>query len=388
VLSETQEWREWAGYFSAISYQHSHEIEYYAIRNSAGLLDVSPLFKYEIAGPEAAHLVDRIITRNAVKCAVGQVMYSPWCNEDGKVIDDGTVARLGERKFRITAASPNLRWFQDCGLGLKADVSDVSAELAALALQGPNSREILKSLTQDNGLDKLAYYHLLETQLGDVPLTITRTGFTGDLGFELWIDAEHAEVLWDALMDKGRAYGMIPVGLAALDMARVEAGLLLLDVDYTSSKEALIPSQESSPFELGLGWAVDLKEPRFIGQQALMREKIEGIPRKFVGLEVAWAALDDLFGNVDLPPQVAGRASRIPIPIYAGNKHVGQATSLLFSPILKKYIALATVESDFVNSRRPLEMEITVEYERKRAQASLSKLPFYSPAHKRSVVNG
>jgi aminomethyltransferase len=387
-LCETQEWREWAGYFSAVSYQHSHEIEYYAIRNSAGLLDVSPLFKYEIEGRDALRLVNRIMTRDLRKCKVGQMMYSAWCDEDGKVIDDGTIARLSENHFRLTAADPSLRWFQDCGIGMDVQVRDVSAELAALALQGPNARAILKGVLGENGLDKLAYYHLLEAKFKGFPLTITRTGYTGDLGYELWISAEHALNLWDHLTSVGAGYGLLPVGLAALDMTRVEAGLLLIDVDYTSTRHALIPSQESTPYELGLGWAVELDQPDFIGQEALIKEKGNGSERKFVGLEVAWGELDNLFAEVDLPPQVAGRASRNPVPLYANGKHIGQATSMLFSPLLKKYVALATVESEFAKNGQKVDMEITVEYERKRASSIVVKLPFYNPQQKKSLVNG
>lgn len=390
ALCKTQEWREWAGYFSAVSYQHSHEIEYYAIRNAAGLLDVSPLFKYEIEGPDALRLANRIMTRDVRKCKVGQMMYSPWCDEEGKVIDDGTIARLSNTRFRLTAADPSLRWFQDCGIGMDVAVRDVSAQLAALALQGPNARAILREAVKSNGLDKLGYYHFVESSLDDIPMTITRTGYTGDLGYELWIAAEQAEKLWDRLMDVGQGYGLLPVGLAALDMTRVEAGLLLIDVDYTSSLQALIPSQESSPYELGLGWAVKLEQPGFIGQRALKAEHSadDGTPRKFVGLEVAWDELEALFGEVDLPPQLAGRASRTPLPLYAKGKHIGQATSMLFSPILKKYIALATVNSRYAKKSQQLEMEITVEYKRKRAPAKVVELPFFNPKRKRSRIDG
>lgn len=387
ALCLTQEWRDWAGYFSAVSYQPSHEVEYYAIRNAAGLLDVSPLFKYEISGPDAERLVDRIMTRDITNCRVGQVMYSPWCDEDGKVIDDGTVARLGATHFRLTAADPSLRWFQDCGFGMDVEVRDVSSDLATLALQGPNARAILQRVLSGGDLDQLRYYHLNQAQLGDVPLTVTRTGYTGDLGYELWIAAAQAETLWDRLMEVGREYGLQPAGLAALDMARVEAGLLLIEVDYTSARHAFIPEQKSSPYEIGLGWAVSLVKKDFVGKRALEAEKQKGSPRRFVGLEVAWEDLERLYGRVDLPPQVAGRASRSPAPLYANHRHIGQATSLLFSPQLKKYIALATVQADFAKAGAQIEMELTVEYERKRAAARVARLPFFDPPHKKSLTD-
>lgn len=384
-LCTTQEWRDWSGYLAAAAYQPSHESEYYAVRNAAGLIDVSPLYKYEVHGPEAERLVDRLVTRNLHKCAVGRVLYTPWCDEDGKVVDDGTVTRLGKQHFRITAADPSLRWFQDVGHGMEAEVVDLSTQLAALAVQGPHSRAILQKALSAPELGALRYYHATDAHLDDIPLSITRTGYTGDLGYEIWIGAKHAISLWDRLVAAGQGYGLLPVGLAALDMLRVEAGLLLVEVDYTSSRSAYIESQKSSPYELGLGWAVDLEGADFIGRRALLAEQRAGPPRQLVGLHVPWTDLERLFGAVDLPPQVAGRASRNPVPVYAGSGHIGQATSLVFSPILKQYIALATVQSDYAQVGCQLEIEITVEYERRRASATVAKLPFYDPPHKRAT---
>jgi aminomethyltransferase len=382
----TQEWRDWAGYLAAITYQPSHEVEYFAVRNATGLIDVSPLYKYEVTGLDALRLVNRVMTRDIAKCHVGQVMYSPWCDEDGKVIDDGTVSRLSEQHFRLTAADPSLRWFQDVGFGMDAEVRDVSTALAALALQGPNSRELLKQIFPAIDLDSLRYYHLIQTEWNSNPLTITRTGYTGDLGFELWIQADRAPELWDELAKVGANYGLMPVGLAALDILRVEAGLLLLEVDYTSSPFARIPQQKSSPYEIGLRWAVNLDKADFVGKRALAHEIRKGSPRSFVGLEVSWQDLESLFGTVNLPPQVAGRASRTPVPLYSGDEHVGQATSMVFSPILKKYVALATIQTPYAKNGTALEFEITVEYERKLATARVSKLPFYDPPQKKQIT--
>jgi aminomethyltransferase len=387
-LCLTHEWRDWAGYLAAITYQPSHEVEYFAVRNAAGLIDVSPLYKYEVTGPDALRLVNRVMTRDISRCAVGQVMYSPWCDEDGKVIDDGTISRLGEQHYRLTAADPSSRWYQDVGYGMDAEVSDMSTSLAALALQGPNSRAILKQVFPAIDLDGLRYYHLIQTQWQSVPLTITRTGYTGDLGFELWMQADRALDLWDQVTAVGVDYGLMPVGLAALDILRVEAGLLLLEVDYTSAPFARIAQQKSSPYEIGLGWAVSLDKDDFVGKRELECERKNGSPRSFVGLEVDWRDLERLFGAANLPPQVAGRASRTPVPLYANGKHVGQATSMVFSPILKKYVALATVQSAHAEIDTELEFEVTVEYERKRAAARVAKLPFYDPPQKKAVANG
>ena len=388
ALCETHEWRDWSGYLSAITYQPSHETEYFAVRNAAGLIDVSPLSKYEVTGLDAERLLNRVITRDLAKARLGQVMYSPWCDEDGKVIDDGTISKLAPDRFRLTAADPSQRWLQDVGYGMDAEVRDVTTGLAALALQGPNSLPILQQLFPNDALPALRYYHLLESKIDGAPITITRTGYTGDLGYELWIAPDNAEKLYDRLMEAGAGYGLQPVGLAALDILRVEAGLLLIEVDYTSTLHARIPQQQSSPYEIGLGWAVSLDKPDFIGKRALQAEKEHGTPRSFVGIEVEWKQLEKLYGAVNLPPQVAGRASRTPVPLYANGRHIGQATSMVFSPILKKYIALATVQSDHANLGTELDFEVTVEYERKRAKGIVSKTPFFDHLRKKAVSRG
>ncbi|HJW90210.1 MAG: hypothetical protein A2Z16_16255 [Chloroflexi bacterium RBG_16_54_18] len=382
-LCESHEWREWAGYLAASTYLPTHEREYYAIRNACALIDVSPLFKYEISGPQAEQLVNRIITRDVRKCTVGQVLYSPWCDDDGMVIDDGTVARLAPDRFRLTAADPNLAWFQDCGLGLEAEVEDVSERLAALAVQGPLSRQVLKAIVQGIDLDGLKYYRLAHGQTGEIPLTVSRTGYTGDLGYELWVAPENAGALWDRLMDYGQGYGILPAGMLALDIARIEAGLVLIQVDYKSSRQALIPGQKSSPYELGLGWTVDLSKGDFVGWEALAAEKGRGSQWSLTGLEVGWPSLERVYAEAGLAPQVAGRASRSPVPVYRGGRQVGQATSQTFSPIVKQYIAIATLESRYATPGTQLEVEVTVEYVRKRALARAVRLPFFDPPRKR-----
>ncbi|MGB5061744.1 MAG: aminomethyltransferase family protein [Candidatus Promineifilaceae bacterium] len=383
-LCESYEWRTWSGYLAAGVYEPSHEREYYAIRNSAALIDVSPLFKYEISGPDAARLVDRIVTRDVSKCRVGQVLYTPWCDEDGQVIDDGTVHRLAENHFRITAADPNLRWFQDVGYGLDARVVDVSSDLAALSLQGPNSRAILQELVHDINFGNLRYFRFGHGTLDDFPVTISRTGYTGDLGYELWVRPEYAERLWDCLMDVGESrYGALPAGMVALDIARIEAGLLLIEVDYKSSHHAVIEAQKSSPYELGLGWTVALDKGDFIGRKALRVEKARGSEWAFVGLHIDWPDLERVFAVEDLPPRVAGRASRTAVPLYKGGRQIGQATSQTFSPILKKYIAIGTVLTEHAAVGNQIQMEVTVEYKRQQVKATIVETPFFDPERKR-----
>jgi aminomethyltransferase len=310
--------------------------------------------------------------------------YTSWCDEAGKMIDDGTVQRLAENHFRITAADPSLRWFEDCGFGMDIHVKNVSYELAALALQEPNSRSILKEEVTGADLNSLRFFRLTGGEINGVPVTISRTGYTGDLGYELWVAPKYAERLWDVLMDAGRDYGIAPAGMVALDIARIEAGLLLIEVDYISSQKALTEARKSSPFEAGLGWTVKLDKNDFVGRRALLTEKERGSDWKLVGLEIDWTDLERLFATADLPPLVAGRASRLSVPIYQSKRQIGQATSSTFSPILKKYIALGTVDSRYAQPGAEVDFEITVEFTRRKARATIVKTPFFDPERKRA----
>jgi aminomethyltransferase len=382
-LNESQEWRRWSGYLSATNYELTHENEYFSIRTKAALLDITPLYKYLIQGPDALRFLDRLVTRNINICKVGQVMYTPWCDEDGKVIDDGTVQRLSERKFRITSAEPNLEWFKYNAAGMDLTISDDSVSTAALALQGPNSRAILNIVSSDS-LDSLKFFWMMEIRFGDIPVSISRTGYTGDLGYEIWMDSKDALSVWDLLMDKGKPFGITPTGLQALDIARIEAGLILLDVDYISSRHAIVESRKSSPYELGLGWAVKMKKKDFIGKRALEAELARGSEWEFVGIDIHWTELEDHYRKVGLAPGLPGTAWRTSTPLYKGNEQVGYATSGCWSPILKRYIALAHVKSDYAQSGSTLDFELKVEHYRKVTPAIIVKTPFFDPERKRS----
>lgn len=383
ALNQSQEWRGWSGYLGAGLYEMYHEREYFAIRTSAALIDVSPLFKYEITGPQAADALNRIMTRDIRRCKVGQVMYSPWCDDAGMVIDDGTVACLKENHFRVTSVDPSLRWFLDCTKGFEVLIEDRSEELGALALQGPNSGSILENLFPS--VVDLSYFRLLHAELDDFSIEISRTGYTGDLGYELWVHRDHALELWDRVVNIGADYGLQPVGLAAMDIARIEAGYVLIDVDYIPSPKAKIPEQKSSPDELGLGWTVSLTPGNdFVGRAALERNLQKKPKWALAGLEVDWTSLEEIFGAVNLPPQVAGRSNRTPVPLYTGHRQVGYVTSQTFSPILKKNIALATVEDRYSTIGTQLEMEFTVEHQRKAARAAIVPFPFYDPPQRRA----
>jgi aminomethyltransferase len=382
-LCQGQTWRRWAGHLVASSYELVHEREYHAIRNAAALLDVSPLCKYLVTGRDAGRLLDRVVTRNVGACRVGQVLYTPWCDAAGKVLDDGTIARLDETTFRMTSAEPNLRWLSLNASGLDVTVSDVSVSTAALALQGPTSRAILQQLT-DLDLTGLRYFGIAATVLRGVPVTVSRTGYTGDLGYEIWVDAARAVPLWDVLMAAGGPYGITPCGLLALDVARIEAGLILLDVDYVPAHRALIEDQKSSPYELSLGWAVKLDKETFVGKAALAAEAARGPSWKLVGLETDWDALEALFAEVGLPPRLPTAAWRVSVPVYAGGRQVGYATSGCWSPLLKKSLALAHVEATHAAVGTEVAIEVTVEHRRKRAAARVVPTPFFNPERKRA----
>jgi aminomethyltransferase len=385
-LNTKQQWREWSGYFAASAYAAHHDIEYNAIREAAALIDVSPLYKYLLRGPDAVRLIDRVITRDATRLQVGQVYYTSWCDEDGKVLDDGTVFNIDGQRFRWTAAEPNLRWIEMNARGLDVAIEDITEDLAAVALQGPLSRSVLEAITGQEWTD-LGYFRGRPTRVGKLDVDVTRTGYTGDLGYELWVRSDRAVDLWDALMRGGADFGIRPAGMLALDVARIEAGLILIDVDYTSSRHALIPEQTYSPFELGiLGRFVSFKkEARYVGRPELEAERDAGGPRRrLVGLELDWDEFEQLHAALGLFPEVPAAAWRTSVPVYRGGTQVGRATSGTWSPTLKKNLALASVLAPYETEGTELEMEWTVEARRRRVTATVVSLPFFDPPRKRA----
>jgi len=380
-LCESLNYRDWAGYYAVSVYETHHDHEYNAIRNAAALIDVSPLFKYLITGRDATKLVDRLITRDATKLAVGQVVYTPWCDEQGKVIDDGTVSRLAEQRYRWTAADPSLRWFTQNAIGLDVSIEDVSEKVAALAVQGPTSGALLRSVAEAD-VDSLKYFRFTSGRIAGVAVDISRTGYTGDLGYEIWMPWGDATRVWDAIVAAGAPFDLRPAGMLALDVARIEAGLLLIEVDFFSSRKALIASQQYSPYEMGLGRLVQLEKGPFVGQAALQREKASGPPRQVVGLEIDWQEVEVLYEKLQLPPQVPTTASRVAVPVYRDGVQTGKATSTTWSPVLKKMISLATVGADSAAIGVRLQMEVTVEAVRHRVGATVTPTPFFNPPRK------
>ena len=386
ALNRKLQWREWSGYWASSAYADAHDIEYNAIREAAALIDVSPLYKYRVSGPDATRLVDRVITRDATKLKVGQVYYTPWCDEHGKVIDDGTVHRLADEEYRWTAADPQLRWLTLNARGLDVAIEDVTEAVAAVALQGPLSRAVLEIATGEPFAD-LRYFRRRPSKLAGIEIDVSRTGYTGDLGYELWIPADHALEAWDALMAAGKPHGIRPAGMLALDVVRLEAGLVLLEVDYTSARHALNPEQNYSPYELAMGRLVDLKKADFVGRLALQREQARGGPkRRLVGLALDWDAVDGLYRSQDLPPAISLSVDRSPVPVFAerGDTQIGKLTSHGWSPILKGAIGLAQVPPSHEAVRTRLQAEWTVEGRRGRVEARVVPLPFLDLERKRA----
>jgi len=383
-LNRKMQWREWSGYFASSVYADAHDIEYNAIREAAALIDVSPLYKYLVSGPDALRLVDRVVTRDATKLPVGGVIYTPWCDEHGKVVDDGTVHRLDDRLYRWTAADPQLRWLRQNSAGLDVTITEETEATAALALQGPLSRDVLEAATGES-FDDLRYFRRRPSKVGKVKIDVSRTGYTGDLGYELWIPTEGAVKVWDALMKAGAAYGIRPAGMLALDVVRLEAGLVLIEVDYTSARHAMNPEQNYSPGEIGLGRLVNFDKGDFVGRLALEREAKNGGPeRRLVGLQLDWDDIDGLYDAQGLPPAISASVDRSPVPVFAGGRQVGRATSHGWSPILKQAIALASVPpaQEAIGTR--LAVEWSVEGRRGRVGATVVELPFLDLERKRA----
>jgi len=385
ACSTSYAWKEWAGYAAASCFDAHTEAEYFAIRATAGLLDVTPLYKLDVTGADAARLLSRVWTRDITKLKRGQVVYSAMCDAAGHMLDDGTIARLGETHFRCTSSEPWAAWTARHGRGMDVHIEDTTDQVAALALQGPRAREILKPIVQFD-MDRMRFFRMQETTLSGIPVQISRTGYTGDLGYEIWTANAHAEALWDALMAAGAPHGMIPIGLNALDVSRIEAGFVLQGVDYITARHCLIDAQKSTPDDAGLGWTVDLDRAPFIGQAAIRAERSRGPTWDLVGLEISWPEIDALYAGYGVPPHLAPEACRSAVPVYdSEGTQVGQATSTSWSPTCKRYLALAQVRRPHHEIGTQLQIEHTVEFERNTVLATVVDKPFFDPPRKRST---
>jgi aminomethyltransferase len=385
ALNTKLSWGEWSGYHAAAVFADLVDIEYNAIREAAAVIDVTPLYKYEVRGTDAATLLDRVVTRDISQVARDQVIYTPWCDEEGKVIDDGTVTRLDEDRFRVTAADPSYRWFSQNATGLDVGIDDISERTAGLALQGRLSRHVLERATGEDWFG-LRYFRRRPTTIEGVEVDVTRTGYTGDLGYELWIPVEGALALWDRLFDVGADYGIRPAGIQALDICRLEASLILIEAEYTSARHAFAPELKYSPFEIGLGRLVKFdKAAEFTGKRALLSEREAGGPdRRLVGLELDWVAIEAMYARHGLAPQISPLVHRAPVPVYREGAQVGRATSVGWGPTIKKMVGFGSVDKGLTKLGTRLSVEWTVEGERGKVGASVVSMPFLDLDRKRS----
>ena len=375
-------WEHWSGYLVAQKYQLSEKFEYFAIRNSAGLFDSSPLYKYRIHGPDAEAFLAGVLARDIRTCAVGHGQYTTWLDDRGFVVEDGVVFRNGTDDYLVTCAEPNFAYFSDLIGRQRVTMEDVSEDSAVLAIQGPKSREILTCLTP--AVADLPYFGLATATVAGTSITISRTGYTGDLGYELWIPADRALAVWDAVTEAAAGRGVIPFGIIALSMARIEAGLLLLDVDFGSSRYAWTDANRSTLIELGLGWMVrDLgaDDRAFIGRSALERELRDKTSRwKLTGLVLDWQDYDRHYDAAGLIPPKDHTPIEDEYYVYddAGIQ-LGYATSLMYSPMLQRHIALARVPLDRTKPGSHVKLELPVNHRYEYFDAAVTRLPLYNP---------
>ena len=364
------DWYRWAGYKIAREYSNT-ELEYTAMRNTAGVLDITPMHKYDIKGADAIKFVDKLVTRNVTEIKSGQVMYIIWCNEDGNVIDDGTVFCFDSNHLRIFCAERNLNWFSDTAIGFDVEVEDVSNTIAALAFQGPLSCKILNLLNVKN-IENLRPFYFDDFDLNGCKVTISRTGFSGDLGYEIWCKNEDAISVWDSLFKFNRDYKVLPAGMNALEMVRVEAGFIQPNADFMSAEQALRPNRMRNPFELGMGWLVDLNKNYFTGKKNLVNLKKKTLTKKLVGLDIQ------------------GDKPAIGSVLYDKNKkEIGIVTAGMWSPSLKSNIAFGYVDKDHMKIGSKVFAEIyhpeELEYKKIWAECSVVKKQFFNPPRRHKV---
>jgi aminomethyltransferase len=371
-LSQVDSFIAWAGY-TTVDVFTTAEQEYFAIRNAATLFDLTPMVKYRIVGADAVPYLNRLVTRDLRKLKPDRVAYCVWCNDAGHLIDDGTIFRLGENEYRLCTAERQIDWLLDSAIGFDVAISEVTEEIAALAVQGPTSCAVLKAAGLA-GIEKLKPFEIAQFSLAARPLTVSRTGFTGDLGYELWMAPEAAEAIWDELMAAGRSRGIRAIGSQALNIARIEAGFLSPHIDFVSAEHTLRTGRDRSPLELGLGWLVDFEKGHFTGRRALVAEHRRGPRRQLVGLDIA--------GN-----KPAHNAL-----LYArddGRREIGSVTSATWSPTCKRNIALAMVDAPYFQTGKTVWADIYLNrelvWERRMSRAEVVERPFFAPNRRRAT---
>jgi aminomethyltransferase len=385
ALNETGLWEHWSNHLAAVRYSPSEKFEYFAVRNSAGLFDSSPLYKYRITGPDAERFLAGVFVRDIRACQPGHAQYTLWCDDRGFVVEDGVVLRLGREEFLLTAAEPNLDYFERLLGRLDVAIEEVTDRWGVLAVQGPRARSLLEALTPD--VAALPYFGLTSTKIAKVPVMVSRTGYTGDLGFEIWVPAGDALKVWDAVWGASRGQGVLPIGMTALYMARIEAGLVLLDVDFHSSRFAWTDADRTTPTELGLGWMLrnlDADDREFIGRDAILRELRDKTSRwKLSGLIVDWRDYDRIYDAAGLIPPKDHTPIQDEYYVYDDElNQLGYATSQMYSPMLQRHIALARVPLDRSTPGSRVKLELAVSHRYEYFDAEVARLPLFNPARR------
>ena len=368
--NKLREWSRWSDYLSVPAYW-CESMEYFAGRNACGVFDITPMVKHLVTGPDALPYLNRLMTRDVSKIKPGRVGYSVWCNEQGRVIDDGTIFHLKEGVYRICSQEHQIDWFLTNTLGFDVNIFEDTHDVAGLALQGPTSCAVLRDMGLA-GIKNLTPFGLTYFDFHGTELMVSRTGFTGDLGYELWISPGNAEMLWDRLFEAGELRGIQAMGSDALELLRIEAGFILAGADFLPAAEAVRPTHTRSPFELGLGWLVSFDKGVFNGRQALLEEKQNGSRFHLVKL--------DIDGNKPADQSF----------VYTKNKkYAGTVTSAMWSPSAKASIALASLEAPLGKPGEEFEVEIyyqrELKWSRVMAPARVVKDVFWDPPRKRQT---
>ena len=415
ALNETGLWEHWSNHLVAVRYQMSEKFEYFGVRNAAGLFDTSPLYKYRFSGPDAERYLAGVLARDPRRCALGQAQYTLWCDDRGFVIEDGVLLHVAADEYLLTAAEPNLAYFQALAGGFDVSIEDISADWGILSIQGPRARAILADVVP--AIADLAYFRVISTKLAGVPVHISRTGYTGDLGYEVWVPSADALRVWDAVWESGRDRALVPFGMTALYMLRIEAGLILLDVDFHSSRYAWTDADRSTPIELGFGWmfrdlapgatatgkpaavaingangkhgAIEARGANgangngrvFIGREAIRRELAERTSRwQLTGLVVDWQDYDRIYDEAGLIPPKDHTPVQDEYYVYDDAlNQLGYATSQMYSPMLQRHIALARVPLDRTADGSHVKLEAGVRHRYEYFDARVAKLPLFNP---------
>ncbi|MCH7846356.1 MAG: aminomethyl transferase family protein [Acidobacteria bacterium] len=385
AANETGLWSHWAGHLVVTKYQINEKVEYFALRNAAGVLDTSALFKYRIYGRDAERLLSGVLARDIRKCRPGKAQYTMWCDDRGFLIEDGVVLRTSSDEFLLTSAEPNLAYLESMIGGDQAAVEDITDHYGILAVQGPASRTILSALAPE--VEDLSFFALTPAKIGDASVIISRTGYTGDLGYEIWADAADATDVWDAVTAAGTGRGLLPYGSLVMHMARIEAGLLLIDVDYQTSRFAWIDEQRATPIELGYGWMfkrLDRDDRAFVGRGAIERELADGSSRfRLVGLDIDWRSYQRAHLDVGLPPTKDHVPVEWAMMVYDDARRVvGHASSFLYSPLLQRHIAIARLSPALAAPGTRVRIEVTINNLNYLVDAATRRLPFFNPARK------